>query len=247
MTPATRQRLQESQVLVHGGLAQNVGPILEMVTEKYLLRSEAEWAGRKEACAILDQVVAALCAGDIRRIGAVTTRNFVGPIQTIIPWAGNLYTERLIQQARAAFGDRFWGFWMLGGMSGGGMGFIFDPAIKPQAQERMLEIMRTTKRRLETAMPFAMEPVVYDFAINERGTWAEWVEIMPAGYYVMIVPELLRRDRWQLPAARRADLDLFGAACRTRPEMAGMIPALFDRLLPRGRAEQAADRSLEAI
>jgi hypothetical protein len=30
-------------VLVHGGMAQNVGPILEMVTEKYLLRSEAEW------------------------------------------------------------------------------------------------------------------------------------------------------------------------------------------------------------
>src|SRR2546421_8252015 len=29
----TRQRLQESLVLVHGGMAQNVGPILEMVTE----------------------------------------------------------------------------------------------------------------------------------------------------------------------------------------------------------------------
>ena len=247
VTPETRRRLQESLVLVHGGLAQNVGPILEMVTEKYLLRAEAEWEGRKEACAILDQVVEALCAGDIRRIGAVTTRNFMGPIQTIIPWAGNLYTERLIQQARAAFGEQFWGFWMLGGMSGGGMGFIFDPAVKRQAQDHLWEIMRTTKRRLEAAMPFAMEPVVYDFAINERGTWAEWAELMPAGYYAMIVPELLRRDRWQLSAARRADLDRFGAACRTRPEMAGMIPVLFDRLLPRGRAEETADRSLEAI
>ena len=35
-------RLQDSLVLVHGGMAQNVGPILEMVTEKYLLRSAAE-------------------------------------------------------------------------------------------------------------------------------------------------------------------------------------------------------------
>ena len=34
--PAARARLQESLVLVHGGMAQNVGPILEMVTEKYL-------------------------------------------------------------------------------------------------------------------------------------------------------------------------------------------------------------------
>ena len=32
--------------------------------------------------------------------------------------------------------------------------------------------MRDAKRRLEHAVPFAMEPVVYDFAINERGTEA---------------------------------------------------------------------------
>ena len=30
--------------------------------------------------------------------------------------------------------------------------------------------MSETKRQLERAVPFAMEPVVYDFAINERGT-----------------------------------------------------------------------------
>src|SRR6185295_17228078 len=29
-----RRKLQDSLVLVHGGMAQNVGPILEMVTEK---------------------------------------------------------------------------------------------------------------------------------------------------------------------------------------------------------------------
>ena len=32
-----RKNLQDSLVLVHGGMAQDVGPILEMVTEKYLL------------------------------------------------------------------------------------------------------------------------------------------------------------------------------------------------------------------
>ena len=79
VTPETRQRLQDSLVLVHGGMAQNVGPILEMVTEKYLLRSEAEWLGRQEACRILDQVVAALGDGDVRRIGDVTTAQFRRP------------------------------------------------------------------------------------------------------------------------------------------------------------------------
>ena len=239
--PATRQRLQDSLVLVHGGMAQNVGPILEMVTEKYLLRSEAEWQGRREACQVLDDVLAALREGDVQRIGAVTTRNFFGPIQTIIPWASNLYTETLIERARAEFGAGFWGFWMLGGMSGGGMGFIFDPAHKQAAQDRMLAIMQDTKRELENALPFAMEPVVYDFAINERGTWAELLAppLLPPGYYAMIVPELLRLDRRKLPSLRRAELDRFGAACRTRPELAGMVQMLFDRLLPQARQAEA--------
>ena len=52
-----RQRLQDSLVLVHGGMAQDIGPILEMVTEKYLLRSEAEWVGRQEAQDLLDNIV----------------------------------------------------------------------------------------------------------------------------------------------------------------------------------------------
>ncbi len=75
----TRRRLQESLVLVHGGMAQNVGPILEMVTEKYLLRSETEWNARLETKAILDGIIAALRSGDIRRIGDLTTRNFFEP------------------------------------------------------------------------------------------------------------------------------------------------------------------------
>ncbi len=258
----TRRRLQESLVLVHGGMAQNVGPILEMVSEKYLLRSEAEWQGRQEACRILDQVVAALKAGDVREIGAVTTRNFFGPIQTIIPWVSSLYTETLIATTRKEYGDRFWGFWMLGGMSGGGMGFIFDPAIKPAAQERLATIMAATKRRLESALPFAMEPVVYDFAINERGTWAdllhsdetgqggesrERLPLMPPGYYAMVAPKLLRMDRRDLPSSRRAELATFGAACRTSPELAGMVQVLFDRMLPRSGQDRSDGERLEVL
>ena len=99
----TRQALQASLVLVHGGMAQDVGPILEMVTEKYLLRSEREWAGRRQAVGTLDEILALLKAGDVGAIGAATERNFNGPIQTIIPWAGNLYTDRLIKQTRRGF------------------------------------------------------------------------------------------------------------------------------------------------
>src|ERR1019366_4247075 len=138
---ATREKLQQSLVLVHGGMAQDVGPILEMVTEKYLLRSETEWLGRQQAIGILNEMSGNLLRGDIRALGGCLQRNFDGPIQTIIPWAGNLYTQTLIDRVRKEFGGHFWGFWMLGGMSGGGMGFLFDPRHKAQAQVRIQAIM----------------------------------------------------------------------------------------------------------
>ena len=167
---SSRQALQDSLVLVHGGMAQNVGPILEMVTEKYLLRSSAEWQGRREALSLVDDIVAALQRGDIHALGKATTRNYRGPIQTIIPWAANLFTETLISRAQREFGEDFWGFWMLGGMSGGGMGFLFAPECKKKAEEAMIRIMGEAKSRLEAALPFAMDPVVYDFTINNQGT-----------------------------------------------------------------------------
>jgi hypothetical protein len=247
----TRQKLQDSLVLVHGGMAQNVGPILEMVTEKYLLRSDAEWKARKSMLAILEEILEALRAGDIDAVGRATTRNFSDPIQTIIPWASNYFTETIIERVRAEFGRDFWGFWMLGGMSGGGMGFIFAPEKKSQAQERLQQIMSEAKRELEHALPFAMEPVVYDFSINERGTFADFLEtgqaLMPPGYYTLMVPALLRQDRHALSPLRRAELDKFGAACRTRPELRGMVQTLFDAMLPRSRAESGTGPGLAAL
>ncbi|MBN1937844.1 MAG: UTP--glucose-1-phosphate uridylyltransferase, partial [Anaerolineae bacterium] len=252
----TRRRLQDSLILVHGGMAQDVGPILEMVTEKYLLRSEAEWVGRQEACGVLDEIVGLLRRGDVRAIGAATTRNFFRPIQAIIPWASNLYTETIIDRVRARFGADFWGFWMLGGMSGGGMGFIFDPARRAEAQDRLHETMLHTKRELENALPFAMEPVIYDFAINEHGTRAELLSAngapgqdpaeMPPGYYALWVPRLLKYTLRDLPAARRAELDRFGKACRTRPDLAYMVHTLFDRMIPHGAEEGSRGQSLDA-
>ncbi len=244
----TRERLQASLVLVHGGMAQNVGPILEMVTEKYLLRSGAEWAGRQQAIKGFDEILAALQNGDVRGLGGLTSRNFREPIQTIIPWASNEFTETLIQRVRAKFGEDFWGFWMLGGMSGGGMGFIFEPGRKAEAQKVLPEIMARAKRELAHALPFAMEPMVYDFAINERGTWAELLRdgdaLMPGGYYALHVPRWLRSPVQALTPGQRTELEKFTTASRVRPELSGLMPALFDRLLPQLKSESGERHSL---
>ena len=247
----TRAKLQNSLVVVHGGMAQNVGPILEMVTEKYLLRSAREWSGRKEALGILEDVLAALRKGDIKALGEVTTRNFRGPIQTIIPWATNFYTEQLIEKASTAFGEDFWGFWMLGGMSGGGMGFIVAPHRKKEAQEQLQIIMSQTKRELQHALPFAMEPVVFNYAINEHGTFAELIEgeqaLMPPGYYSLTVPALVKQDRHSLPGCRRSELDKLASASRLNPDFGGTVQSLFDALLPRSQSGASGRTSLEAL
>ncbi|HVM74024.1 MAG TPA: UTP--glucose-1-phosphate uridylyltransferase [Candidatus Saccharimonadales bacterium] len=243
--PQARQRLEESLVLVHGGMAQDVGPVLEMVTERYLLRSEREWQARLEAMKIFDEIVAMLKEGRIDAIGGATERNFFGPIQTIIPWATNVYTEALIRQIRAEFGRDFQGFWMLGGMAGGGMGFLFEPHARARAQDRLQAVMSETKRRLERAVPFAMEPIVYNSTINERGSWADLRRgvgaLMSPEYYTLTVPALLRTGSRNVAPAKRAELAQFGQACRDTPAFACTVQELFDHLMP-GTAVNGADQ-----
>ena len=247
----TRRRLQDSLVLVHGGMAQDVGPILEMVTERYLLRSDAEWAGRQTACRILDEILEHLRQGDVRAIGNATQRNFDGPIQTIIPWASNFYTESLIREVRGIFGDAFWGFWMLGGMSGGGMGFIFDPGRKEEAQKRLGVLMREVSHRLSGGVAFAMDPVVYDFSINERGTFAEikagLAANLPDGYYNIALPALLRKDQHLLSASERSDLERFSLLCHEGAGANDRSRSLLDRLLPHANGGEEHADSLDSL
>ncbi len=247
----SRQALLDSLVLVHGGMSQDVGPILEMVTEKYLLRSEKEWQARTEAVQLMDRMIKCLKNGDIKGIGKLTQRNFSGPIQKIIPWADNLFTETLINSVKGEFGRDFHGFWMLGGMSGGGMGFIFNPKIKEMAQGRIFELMRQIKRRLEKALPFAIEPLVYNFAINEQGSTSEILTddgaLISSGYYTLIVPALLRSDPNKLTFAQRAELDVFGNICRNSPDLSGTVSSLFDRLIPRSNQDKADLGDLDSL
>jgi hypothetical protein len=247
----TRRMLQECLVMVHGGMAQDVGPILEMVTEKYLLRSESEWEARKQAIRIFDSVVEKLKMGDIAAIGGFTHRNFTGPIQTIIPWTTNIYTETLIQLVQKEFGKGFWGFWMMGGMSGGGMGFIFDPEVKARAQERLQDILSSTKSVFERAIPFAMEPVVYNFSINNKGSVCSMLRgshaMMPPGYYILMSPAMLKREIASLTPVQRKELQNLGLQSRQNKAFGNFISGLYERMIPQAEPEPASGESLEEL
>ena len=242
--PGSRRKLEESLILVHGGMAQDVGPILEMVTERYLLRSPEELKARQEATGLLSRMLNALKEGNIERLGNFTQQNFDGPIQTIIPWATNLYTESLIEQVGAEFGQDFWGFWMLGGMAGGGMGFLFAPWRREEAQSRLQEILLSTKKHFEEALPFAMDPVTYEFSINEEGTTARILTreqaILPASYYQCTLPALLKLPANGLTPAQQAELNQVRAVARRDlyPELAQALLSPNLPLVGQGQRSQ---------
>lgn len=237
----TRQKLQSSLVMVHGGMASDVGPILEMVTEKYLLRSEAEWKARGEAIRFYDHVVDRIKAGDIQSIGQSTHQNFEGPIRTIIPWTTNIYTEALIEKVSKEFGKDFWGFWMMGGTSGGGMGFMFEPSVKKKAQVRLQEILLETKKVHEKAVPFAMDPVVYEFSINEEGSVSTLLSgekaLMSQWYYILKSPGLLKKEITALTAGQRSELQNLGQQSKSDPDFQQLVSGLYERMIPRAEQE----------
>jgi hypothetical protein len=131
------------------------------------------------------------------------------------------------------------------------MGFLFAPHAKALAQERLLAIMSATKQEMEHALPFAMEPVVYDFAVNEDGTQATHLQgdsaLMPAGYYQMIVPPLLRMESRLLSPVRLIELERFTAACHTVPEFQGMVQHVFEHLIPQSPPKADLSQSLDAL
>ena len=48
-----------------------------------------------------------------------------------------LHRDAHRRRSRRSSATTFWGFWMLGGTSGGGMGFIFDPSRRDEAKDRV--------------------------------------------------------------------------------------------------------------
>ena len=96
-----------------------------------------------------------------------------------------------------------------------------------------------------------MEPVVYDFAINDAGTaaalWQGKDALMPPGYYAICANQWLRQDVQQLSPAVRNEIAQFAAACRTHPRLAGSTDLVLGALFPPPTEEQVDQPSLQQI
>jgi hypothetical protein len=125
---------------------------------------------------------------------------------------------------------------MLGGMSGGGMGFMVAPQRKAEAQRFLQSEMLRLRAEYRSSLPFAMEPLVYDFAVNLEGTTARLLSsddaLLPRGYYALLLPHLLREDPRTITRSKRAELDRVGQASRRSADLEGLVESLFERMLP---------------
>jgi hypothetical protein len=104
------------------------------------------------------------------------------------------------------------------------------------------------KRSLEQRLPFAMDPVVYDFRINDRGSWCELLQgtraAMPDGYYSILAPKLIRKEARDLSSQSKRDLMRLNESCSQDGERARR---LLDRILPQATNSADSHRSLREV
>jgi UDP-N-acetylglucosamine pyrophosphorylase len=83
-----------------------------------------------------------------------------------------------------------------------------------------------------------MDPVVYEFEINDRGSWADLLEAdsarMPESYYSILAPRLVRGNIRDLSEQSKRDLERLNQACSEDPDRAGR---LLQRILPQGSSK----------
>lgn len=249
LSPEFEDKITGSLVLMHGGMASNVGPILEMVTEKYLLRSGNEWTARQTANGLYEDVLNALKNGDMEKLAGITENNFEGPIKTVIPWATTHFTEIIIDRAKRLFGEKYRGFLMLGGMSGGGMGLFVDPEIFNDAKDKILKLLTDTKNEMSEYLPFAMDPVVYNFGINKRGSVSCLLTgddaLMPQSYYSLIVPVLVRNNPDNLPDIRKIEIDKITSFSSKNNEAFPMLRSIVGNLFRFSAKVESEDKHLQ--
>jgi hypothetical protein len=110
--------------------------------------------------------------------------------------------------------------------------------------------MRRRKDELAASIPFAMDPVVYRFAVNQVGTQAELrtgdEAILSPGYYLMLLPHWLREGSRTFSEARRREIDGFARQHLSGGSSVNLGRKLISRLLPATQESRDAE-SLDAL
>ncbi|MBN2308001.1 MAG: UTP--glucose-1-phosphate uridylyltransferase, partial [Candidatus Hydrogenedentes bacterium] len=122
------------------------------------------------------------------------------------------------------------------------------PEKRAAFRDELLAIMQAAKTELEDALPFAMNPLVYDFRVNTAGTTARLHPsadaFMPPRYYSLQTPALVSQRPEDVPYLRRAELDHFTSRLSGAGESFDMLRTVVSNLFkvadPASHAERLA-------
>ncbi len=227
-------------------MAQNVGPILEMVTEKYLLRVRGRVGGPARGDADPRRGAGGARSGrhPARRRG--DHPQLLRPDPDDHPVGDQpLHRDRSSGACASTSATRSGASGCWAACRAAAWASSSSRHAAPRRRTFLQATMADTKRAMDSALPFAMEPVVYDFAVNEHGTRAELLQgeaaILSPGYYALRVPR---------PAAGGPGPARASGAGGTRPVRRGLPrrgrrcaawwSGCSTRLLPRAASDAAA-------
>jgi hypothetical protein len=111
--------------------------------------------------------------------------------------------------------------------------------------------MLQIKKEMETAVPFAMDPVVYDFKINEKGTFASLTTgetaLLPVKYYTLLLPRLLKKELNELTRCKRSELQVLSKSQKMKGSYNLFVSGLFDRMIPDSKVSGLQNQELNEL
>jgi UDP-N-acetylglucosamine pyrophosphorylase len=96
-----------------------------------------------------------------------------------------------------------------------------------------------------------MEPVVYEFSINNVGSDCIMKEgrkaMMPQGYYILMSPSMLKKEITSLTAVQRKELENLGQQSLSNKAFSHFITGLYERMIPHGEEDSDNEQSLDEL
>jgi hypothetical protein len=95
-------------------------------------------------------------------------------------------------------------------------------------------LLKQTKNENSEAIPFAIEPVVYNFSIDKKGSVAKLITnsdaLMPYAYYSLMIPILTKEDPAKLTEIRKIEIDLAASQSNKNSESYSLLRSITGNL-----------------
>ncbi|MDP4182983.1 MAG: UTP--glucose-1-phosphate uridylyltransferase, partial [Bacillota bacterium] len=162
------EKIFSSLTLVNGGTGQDVGPVLRMITEQYILKDKIAWNARLRTEDRFPQILNALKSGNIKLLGQLESEDFRD--RTLISsLSNNLFHQKVFDQLKLTFRDDLWGYDSTGGRAGAGGIFFVNPERRKEFENAFVTISKKIQEDLKGQIRFSSAPMIHSYEINKKG------------------------------------------------------------------------------